>query len=79
MDGFDSRIRAGREVHPGVMLRWEFRAGFKHLMVDAPARSVCSRASPELIEELIANSDVDVPDTATCWLCLALERKGEGA
>ena len=53
--------------------QWEFRVGFKHLFVGNPATTVCSLAPPELVEELIANSDVEVPDTATCWLCLALE------
>ena len=51
---------------------WAFRAGFKHLFTGQPARTACSQASPELVEDLIANSKVPVPDTATCWLCLAI-------
>ena len=51
----------------------KFRGGFKHLFTGRPAKTVCSQASPERVEDLIANSDVPVPDTATCWLCLAIE------
>ena len=50
-----------------------FRAGFKHLFIGQPARSVCSFARDELVDEMYEKSEVDVPDTPTCWLCLALE------
>ena len=53
-------------------MKWKFRAGFRHMFTGQPARSACSQASPELVEDLIANSDVPVPDTADCWLCLTI-------
>ena len=50
-----------------------YRAGFEHLFIGSPARSVCSLAKGELVDEMYEKSEVDVPDTPTCWLCLALE------
>ena len=51
---------------------WEFRAGFKHRFTGNPPRTLCSQASPDLLEKLVDESDVPVPDTPTCWLCLAI-------
>ena len=59
------------------MPKWEFRAGFKHLMVGHPRRSLCSQADPDLVNSLIVQSQVPVPDVATCWLCLAVSGKDE--
>lgn len=52
---------------------WRFRAGFRHLFIGQPARSICSLAKKGLVDEMVDESPVEVPETPTCWLCLAIE------
>ena len=52
---------------------WEFDAGLKHLFVGRPRKAICILALTHLAGELAENSEVEVPDTSTCWLCLAIE------
>ena len=54
---------------------WVFRAGFKHIFTGSPATALCSSAPASLVDDQVVNSDVDVPDVATCWLCLAIDAR----
>lgn len=52
---------------------WDLEAAFKHLLIGLPPTPVCVLALTKLVGELVDDSEVEVSDTSTCWLCLAIE------
>ena len=46
--------------------------GVLHVYND-DAQPICTRASSELIDQLVKSSPVEVTDLLTCWLCTAIE------
>ena len=67
---FEKQPPADDPIHD---VSWDFDASFKHLMIGRPSVPVCIMALTWLVEQIVESSEVEVPDTDTCWRCLAIE------